>query len=63
MKNILLLVHEDAGQEARLQTALSLTRAVNGHLKCLDVVVLPELAGDPYMATSTALLFEHEQNR
>jgi len=63
MKNILLLVHEDAGQEARLQTALSLTRAVNGHLKWLDVVVLPELAGDPYMATSAALLFEHEQNR
>ena len=40
MKNILLLVHDDIGQEARFQAALDVTRAVNGHLKCLDVVSL-----------------------
>lgn len=39
MKAILLLVHDDEGQEARLQAALDVTRAVNGHLICLDVMV------------------------
>lgn len=39
MKNVLVLLHDDAGQEARLQVALDLTRALSGHLKCLDVVV------------------------
>lgn len=38
MKNILLLVHDDIGQEARLQVALDLTRALDGHLSCVDVV-------------------------
>ena len=28
MKNILLLIHDDPGQEARLQAALDITRAV-----------------------------------
>jgi hypothetical protein len=37
MKNILLLVHDDVGQEARLQAALDIARAVDGHLSCLDV--------------------------
>jgi nucleotide-binding universal stress UspA family protein len=37
MKNILLLVHRDSGQEARLQAALDLTRALGGHLRCIDV--------------------------
>lgn len=41
MKNILLLVHDDSGQDARLQAALDLTRAVGGHLTCLDVVEVP----------------------
>lgn len=38
MKNVLLLVHDDDGQEARLQVALDLTRALSGHLTCVDVV-------------------------
>lgn len=41
MKNVLVLMHVDAGQEARLQAALDLTRAIDGHLTCLDVAVLP----------------------
>ena len=41
MKNILVLVHEDAGQEARLQAALDLTRALGGHLSCADICQAP----------------------
>ena len=41
MKNVLLLVHDDAGQEARLQAALDVTRALQGHLTCIDVTTLP----------------------
>lgn len=37
MKNVLLLVHQDRGQEARLQVALDLTRVLSAHLICLDV--------------------------
>lgn len=48
MKNILLLVHDDEGQEARLQTALDLVRAFDGHLTCVDVVMMPAIAGDIY---------------
>lgn len=41
MKDVLVLMHDDAGQEARLQVALDLTRALDGHLTCLDVAVVP----------------------
>lgn len=43
MRNILLLVHSDAGEEARFQAALDLTRALGGHLTCLEVAVLPRV--------------------
>ncbi|EJL33009.1 universal stress protein UspA-like protein [Caulobacter sp. AP07] len=46
MKTVLLLVHDDAGQEARLQAALDLTRALNGHLRCVDVTPVPTFVGD-----------------
>lgn len=48
MKNILLLVHDDPGQEARFQAALDLTRALAGHLICLDLSEIPIILGDPY---------------
>ena len=32
MKNILLLIHDDQGQESRLQVALDVTRALGGHI-------------------------------
>lgn len=48
MKNILLLVHDDKGQEARLQVALDVTRALSGHLECLDVRDFPPLVFGPY---------------
>lgn len=49
MKNILLLVHDDAGQEARFQAALDIGRALGGHLICLDVTVIPALVGGDYV--------------
>ena len=45
MKNVLLLIHDDAGQEARLQAALDVTRALEGHLTCLDVAIVPPVMG------------------
>jgi hypothetical protein len=56
MKNVLLLVHDDEGQEARLQAALDLTRALDGHLNCLDVTVYPEFVGDIESGAGTAML-------
>lgn len=54
MKNVLLLCHEDSGQEARFQVALDLTRALEGHLTCLDVVVPPIAVVNDYVGTSVA---------
>lgn len=48
MKNVLLLVHHDSGQEARLQSALDLTRALRGHLICLAVSDAPVISDDFY---------------
>lgn len=63
MKNVLLLVHDDDGQEARLQVALDITRAIDGHLKCLDVMHLPVTAGDPITGIAGGLMFEEERAR
>jgi nucleotide-binding universal stress UspA family protein len=63
MKNILLLVHDDEGQEARLQTALDLTRALEGHLTCVDVIQLPVLIGDFYSGIGEAMLMADEHAR
>jgi len=64
MKNVLLLVHDDKGQEARFQSALDLTRALGGHLTCVDVSVLPiPVAGDYYGGgAGTGLLLEVERD-
>jgi len=37
MKSILLLVHDDDGQSARLNSALDLAHVLGAHLGCLDV--------------------------
>lgn len=62
MKNVLLLVHDDTGQESRLQAALDLTRALDGHLSCLDVAVPASINGDYYGIAAVALL-EDERTR
>jgi nucleotide-binding universal stress UspA family protein len=63
MKNILLLVHDDEGQEARFQAALDVTRAVEGHLTCLDVSVMPVLVDDYYSGAGVAMILDDERTR
>ena len=58
MRNILLLVHPDPGQEARFQAALDLTRALGGHLACLEVTALPLVVLEPVGMTDPALAVE-----
>ncbi len=58
MKNILLLVHSGHGQEARIEVALDVVRAIGGHLTCLDVTVYPAMAGD--YGDSSAILYTDE---
>jgi nucleotide-binding universal stress UspA family protein len=62
VKNILVLIHDDSGQEARLQAALDVTRAVRGHLTCLDVTVLTPVVADPsgYSAGAALMVIERE---
>jgi nucleotide-binding universal stress UspA family protein len=48
MKNILLLAHDDLGQEARLQAALDIVRRFDGHLSCVDVPIVPEVDANLY---------------
>ena len=41
MKNVLLLAHDDCGQDARVQVAIDVVKALDGHLTCLDVSEMP----------------------
>lgn len=61
MKNVLVLMHDDAGQEARFQCALDLARAIEGHLTCLDVAMLPSAVEDYGVFGGAATLIEDEQ--
>lgn len=64
MKSILLLAHDDQGQEARLQVALDVTRALGGHLTCLDVIAPPVvLAYEGYGSIAAAELMEDQRER
>lgn len=63
MKNVLLLIHDDAGQEARLQAALDLTRALSGHLTCVDIVQIPVLTGTEYYPDAELMLLAEARNR
>ncbi|MDF0487550.1 universal stress protein [Sphingomonas sp. H39-1-10] len=48
MKNILLLIHSDRGQDGRLQVALDLCRTIDGHVTCLDIGGGPATDTDGY---------------
>jgi nucleotide-binding universal stress UspA family protein len=63
MKNVLVLMHDDVGQEARFQAALDLTRALDGHLTCVDVSIAPAFVGDYATTGGEALLMADEQHR
>jgi hypothetical protein len=56
MKDVLLLVHDDEGQEARLQVAFEVVQAVQGHVICADIVE----PGHP-VADQGGLLFIEER--
>jgi len=61
MKNILLLAHDDAGQEARFQAALDATRALEGHLICLDVAVMPLVIDTGYPGDTGLATLLHDE--
>lgn len=61
MKTLLVLAHEDSGQEARMQVAIDLARRLDAHLTCLDIVVLPPPYVDDSVGTSiSATILESE---
>jgi nucleotide-binding universal stress UspA family protein len=63
MKNILVLIHDDAGQEARLQAALDITRALGGHLTCVDVAQMMPIVSDYFPAMVAGMVLEDRQER
>ncbi|HXH15814.1 MAG TPA: universal stress protein [Sphingomonas sp.] len=65
MMNILVLAHDDDGQESRLQVALDLGRALGGHITCLDVIYAPPVIGAGMYEDSYAIaaLVTEEKSR
>lgn len=62
MKTVLLLVHDDDGQEARLQAALDATRALEGHLTCVHVTeYLPIVGVDAFGMSGAVTIVQVEQ--
>ena len=62
MKNILLLVHDDDGQEARFLAALDIVRALDGHLSCIDVTPYPVIAGEAIMGYGESVVVLDERD-
>jgi len=60
MKNILVLIHDDVGQEARFQAALDVTRALEGHLTCLDVAMMHPMPMDGFGTDGGAMMLKLE---
>jgi nucleotide-binding universal stress UspA family protein len=57
MKSILLHINDDAGLEARIQAALDLARAFDGHITCLQSVTYEIFApGDFYGSAMAAAM-------
>ena len=57
MKSILLHINDDAGLEARIQAALDLARAFDGHITCLQAVTYEIFApGDFYGSAMAAAM-------
>ena len=57
MKSILLHINDDDGLEARIQSALDLARAFDGHITCLQTVTYEIFApGDFYGSAMAAAL-------
>jgi nucleotide-binding universal stress UspA family protein len=62
MKNILVLTHDDPGQEARLRVALDIARAIQGHVTCVDVAINP-LMSDEYVSSYAGAALAAEEQR
>lgn len=58
MKNILFVAHDDPGQESRLQCALDVVRAVDGHLNVVDIASPPLVAGDAVSGFAQVLVID-----
>ncbi|MDX1704625.1 MAG: universal stress protein, partial [Altererythrobacter ishigakiensis] len=57
MKSILLHIGDDEGLEARMQVALDLARAFEGHITCLQAVTYEIFApGDFYGSAMAAAM-------
>ncbi|MDR6850760.1 nucleotide-binding universal stress UspA family protein [Sphingomonas sp. BE123] len=54
MKNVAVLIHADDGQEARVQAAFDLVRALHGHLIAIDVTAMTPMVEDPMIGPSAA---------
>lgn len=63
MKTVMVLIHDDVCQEARLQCALDVARAVEGHLVCLDVVHMPVIADGFGVGGGSGVLIMDERER
>jgi nucleotide-binding universal stress UspA family protein len=63
VKNILVLIHDDEGQEARFQAALDIARALEGHLTCVDVTCMRIIPEDAFGGSATVMLLEDERLR
>ena len=63
MKTVMVLIHDDVGQEARLQCSLDVVRALEGHLLCLDVVQIPVVADGFGIGGGTGVLLMDERDR
>lgn len=62
MKNVLVLIHDDDGQEARLQGALDAARALQGHLTCAHVTEFtPVIGADAYNMSGGVMMLEVEE--
>ena len=63
MKTVMVLIHDDVCQEARVQCALDVVRAIEGHMVCLDVVQMPVIADGFGVGGGSGVLIMDERER
>jgi nucleotide-binding universal stress UspA family protein len=68
MKTILLHIHDDSGQESRMQAAFDLARATGAHIRCLQVTPLADFAsadmyGGTYMLPSDIDVIREQEGK
>lgn len=63
MKNVLVLINGDAGQEHRLRAGIDLALAIGGHITCLTVTPDESTAGKVVAAIDGMLLIQDRLSR